>query len=818
MESRDILSDVLEAAGEFNRRKLWQRFTNFDCFGVRIAGQEEPILGVVLGNAGEEYGLSLFRGPHAAGAFAALLDADGLGDDILNEMDMLGFSMLAFGELPPEDQARMRKAGRHPRYDEQVPHLLAKPAGQRARFPEAAELHLLRLVLRAAVEADKKRLLQPARLEDKKGICVLAIGGEGVTPQVSVAREHWQPDKGARTIPLVSVGLDLKGLPRLDATWLIGMPTIPAGIQGDERVMQMLLVVDEASEYVFQGRPILGGNLREAVQVVGETFRGGGLGRQKGLPRRILFSSRKLHEALTPILEPAGIQCVYEPEIPKLQAVVDDFIAHMNRDFSPLGEDTVEEVQIPAPDDLKGWKEADQRLYGRFVQRVRSDRRLRSTRAIKRYFNDDDFDYYVREHEKQGVLGAFMAWTLLDYRPTKKGKTHTERMLEEDLPEGQATLLRARMEAWPTLYRVAGHDPKTGTIDLEDVLLGGAVTVQDQLMSENIEDNVFFAARVFPAGRFHFVELAGPPLGAGMGQEAVEFLRRCGMEFTPAGLRRDAHMFGWLWRWIDEWQATRKPMELRNTDGEKFLWHTASFSVADPVATRETLLRRADIDYDERAEELVWSKPAGPDNRVMGDTVTLGRIEFVGEELVLTVNSVKRLALGRQWLEKLPGVVFKSVRTRRWDEAEKDRPLDERIAVPAPVEMTPEFNAAVQEMMNKHYMSWIDTPLPVLGGRTPRQACQTEAGRQQVTMLIRTMPDPMGRGTVRVPREAMRRELGLAAESTPRPAAKPASAAAMPTPPSVPVQAVPAPTHPKVARNGPCPCGSGRKYKKCCGR
>jgi uncharacterized protein YecA (UPF0149 family) len=25
-------------------------------------------------------------------------------------------------------------------------------------------------------------------------------------------------------------------------------------------------------------------------------------------------------------------------------------------------------------------------------------------------------------------------------------------------------------------------------------------------------------------------------------------------------------------------------------------------------------------------------------------------------------------------------------------------------------------------------------------------------------------------------------------------------------------------TAPKVGRNDPCPCGSGKKYKKCCGR
>jgi len=296
-----------------------------------------------------------------------------------------------------------------------------------------------------------------------------------------------------------------------------------------------------------------------------------------------------------------------------------------------------------------------------------------------------------------------------------------------------------------------------------------------------------------------------------MGLQAVEFLRKCGMEFTPEGLRQDAHMFGWLWQWMDQGQASRKPMHLRNTDGEEFLWHTASFSVANPEDTRQALLGRQDIQHDDQEDEFVWSKETGRDSKMLGETVTLGRIEFVGDELVITVNSAKRFAAARKWLEKLPGVVFKSVRTRRWDEAEKDRPMDERIAKPEPVEMTPALNAAVQEMMNKHYTAWVDMPLPALGGKTPRQACQTQSGRQQVTMLIRTMPDPMGRGTVRVPREAMLRELGLtAAAPTPPPAGQEIP------PASIPIESIPA--KPKVARNAPCPCGSGRKYKKCCGR
>ena len=225
----------------------------------------------------------------------------------------------------------------------------------------------------------------------------------------------------------------------------------------------------------------------------------------------------------------------------------------------------------------------------------------------------------------------------------------------------------------------------------------------------------------------------------------------------------------------------------------------------------QALLHRKEINHDEQEDEFVWSKATGKGSKMLGGSVTLGRIAFIGDELLLTANSAKRFTTGRKWLVKLPGVVFGNVVTRPVNEPAKDRPLDERISKPEPVEMTPELTAAVQEMMNKQYMGWLDTPLPVLRGKTPRQACQTSDGRRQVTMLIRTTPDPMGPAPVRVPRQAMLRELGLAQESSP----EPASGSPSPAPPE------PGPAaslRGKVGRNDPCPCGSGKKYKKCCGR
>jgi len=394
--------------------------------------------------------------------------------------------------------------------------------------------------------------------------------------------------------------------------------------------------------------------------------------------------------------------------------------------------------QVPPPDDLKGWKEADLRLTGRFAEYLQFEDRPWSPRAVKRYFDDDNLEYFLKKHKERGVMQAYTAWGILEYRPTRTSKTQAEKMLGEGLPEPEAILLRARMEA-------------------------------------------------------------------------LEFLQDRGMEFTPGGLRRDAHKFGWLCGWIDEWQANWKPPHLCNTDGDDLLWHTASFSVDNPLDVRRAMLQQQDVEYDDQEEEFVWPKRTGRGAKVLGGPVTLGKIEFVGDELVLTVNSAKRVATARRWLEKLPGVVFLNVKTRRWDERDKDRSMDERISKPQPVEITPELAVSLQEMIDKQYIEWIDTALPILGGRTPRQVCRIPGGRQQVSILIRTMPDPMGDAPVRIPREAMLCELGLTTESL----------ISQPLNPQMPQRSKtvkPTPPDGKVGRNDPCPCGSGRKYKKCCGR
>jgi hypothetical protein len=814
MDHNQLVRDVVQAAMEYHGRKLWERFTNLDCFAVRVPGQADPLVACVMGDAGEQFGLMLFRGPQAADSLAAITDSDGASDDAVEDMDMLSFSIDAFYELAPELQAFFRKAGIHPRHDERVPNLLAKPPNRQLRQPTDEELTLLLTVLKTVVSADRRKLLTPAGLDDPDGICVVTLSGDAANPTITAKRERLG-GLAAPAEPVAAPAVDLADLEVLDATWLVGTPPLPAKIKDDDRSMVLLLVADDASGRILVGRMVFAEDTQEAVDALMGAFRTRQPNGGPGLPRTMVFSNRKLHEAVAPVLEEAGVDCILLPMIPRLQAIAAEFFAHLGGGEGGAPDQAhPDDDHVPAPGDLDGWKQADRRLAERCAEIVQREDRYWAARPVTRYFAKDDFQHFFDEHKDRGVGMAYLSWCVLEYRPTKTSQTQAQKMLAKGLPPAQATLLSALMEAHPSVYRVAGHDPAAGTVELEDVLLGGTATITDRLMAENIEDSMYVVGRAYPAGEFHFLVTAGPPLGMGMGLDAVEFLRASKLEFTPEGLKREAHKFGWLWGWCEEWEANWHPPQLVTTDGEPMVFHTASFSVADAAQARQALLARQDVDHDEHADTFIWNQAAGPGAKQLGGPVHLGQIQFIGDELVLTVHSAKRFATARKWLAELPGVAFLDVKIERPEDLQKDLPLDDRLSKPGEREISPEDAQGLRDYVANQYMKWLDMPLKMMGGKTPRQACKTPAGRDQIATLIRTMPDPVGSVPMRVPREKMLRALGL--ETGPLPSAlagrssSPASAGLTNPSPAAPGA--------KVGRNDPCPCGSGKKYKKCCGQ
>jgi hypothetical protein len=94
--------------------------------------------------------------------------------------------------------------------------------------------------------------------------------------------------------------------------------------------------------------------------------------------------------------------------------------------------------------------------------------------------------------------------------------------------------------------------------------------------------------------------------------------------------------------------------------------------------------------------------------------------------------------------------------------------MERRQGQPAPqpgpaVLPADEANTLVLEFKRRHYADWGDHPLPALGGKTPRAAVRTQAGREQVDLLLKEceMMEARGPEGQRFDFSVLRGELGL---------------------------------------------------------
>ena len=210
----------------------------------------------------------------------------------------------------------------------------------------------------------------------------------------------------------------------------------------------------------------------------------------------------------------------------------------------------------------------------------------------------------------------------------------------------------------------------------------------------------------------------------------------------------------------DEALRSGGPRQLTNTDGEDLDLQEAVFRVTDPEAARKVIAARDDVELDEEADEFVWWKPTREDQATFGDRVTHARLRLLGDELLVNVTSAGRLRRAQEWIDRIPGVRFERVRPIPI-EPRAERPLDDRINPPQPLELSPEMVEEMTARLREHYRRWCDIPVPALGGKTPRQACRTASGRSRVALMVRSLPSAMpGLDMAAISAEVLR-ELGL---------------------------------------------------------
>lgn len=168
---------------------------------------------------------------------------------------------------------------------------------------------------------------------------------------------------------------------------------------------------------------------------------------------------------------------------------------------------------------------------------------------------------------------------------------------------------------------------------------------------------------------------------------------------------------------------------------------------------------------------LSWVK-AGNKQMKSWDNTILGTLRLEPGKLTADVNSERRADRMAREIKRLlgAGATLKSRTAESLSElrartanglSSGESPGPERGA-----DRPAEFDELEDDLYVQHLEAWIDTRVPALGNRTPRQAAKSHRGRERLEAMLAGVPEGPGRDrpTRKAARNAMRRTLGLPAE------------------------------------------------------
>ena len=311
----------------------------------------------------------------------------------------------------------------------------------------------------------------------------------------------------------------------------------------------------------------------------------------------------------------------------------------------------------------------------------------------------------------------------------------------------------ALRDAPVSLYEVSDVQPGTSMV-LRDLLSDAApITVREKSATRTLKQWDRIAVRVVPERDHHVISGALLPfrseavdfLFAGL-RDALKLKKRDALRLTRDQLLGCAPIFtsAWLFIEIDRALAPAQP-QFTNSDGEDVLFHDLRYPLASGVTQKAVA---------ERLDRVKGFLPEGPkfwnwlatrkgrggkagggimlDTQMEGATV-LGSLELKGKTLLVTVNSAERTAKVQTLIGAAAGDLLKSplntIRTVDQMRADQRREGSREEADEIPPEIARQL---MRDHLDKHYRETLDAPIPALGGKSPRQAVRTAAGREKV--------------------------------------------------------------------------------------
>lgn len=199
-------------------------------------------------------------------------------------------------------------------------------------------------------------------------------------------------------------------------------------------------------------------------------------------------------------------------------------------------------------------------------------------------------------------------------------------------------------------------------------------------------------------------------------------------------------------RWLEECLGMMPLPDLRDAStGEPMLLIADYYQVLDDAALARVLAACDDVVTTEDG----WIREQTAEDGITRPLAHIRRGRKAGR-IDVSYRTQALAEEGHAWLAQLTGSAVrrltrgitdpKAVLTARRESrgaADASASLD---MLPAEID-SGDVSAAIEQFTRRHYAHWADEPIPMLGGKTPRQAIATSAGLERVKGLLRSYAD-----------------------------------------------------------------------------
>jgi SEC-C motif len=344
---------------------------------------------------------------------------------------------------------------------------------------------------------------------------------------------------------------------------------------------------------------------------------------------------------------------------------------------------------------------------------------------------------------------------LPDGWPTEPLALHFLRHEVESCPDFHREFIEQACRSHPSFFVIEGTTPGR-SIDLKDILTGRRFHVLEQSASRSFRAGDLTFTRVISVGGACILIGASPwIIPPSWHVQIIEFRDR----LHPRRLMTRQDLFEYdieirdLYHQIVDALEHPKLPQLRNTDGDPIEMTTMTYELAvstgeavDRLRPLATIGDEVHIDGETvdsagaiTAATLSWIK-AGNRKHKNWDNTILGNLRLDGSRLVVEVNSARRRTRIAKEIFRRFGSAAALIDTQVTDigkELQARKAGDESAqSSPSGSARTPELEALEADLLRQHWDAWVETKVPALGNRTPRQAAKTARGRERLEALL----------------------------------------------------------------------------------